>query len=353
MYKTILSIEKTDKRVNSLCGNLPQVALEQFALRCLIDEIVLTNNIEGIYSTRKEISQVLSDLSKEDKHKRFSGLVKRYVVLMHNNVDIDSCENIRSIYNDIFYDEIKENDLESLPDGKYFRKNPVIVYSATGKEIHRGLFPEEKIITVMEKALRFLNDENINRLLRISVFHYIFGYIHPFYDGNGRTSRFISSSLLAKELNYLIGYRISYTVKENISQYYKAFDICNSNKNKGDLTPFVEMFLNIIDISEKQLCEALDKRNNMLRHYCSFSKALPASNDNKIHDLYNYLIQAALFANDGISTNELEEYLDISYNTLSKYFKKIPAELLIKNKQGNRCFYKLNLDKFDEQIMQK
>lgn len=53
MYKTLLSIEKTDKKVNLLCSNLPKIALEQFAQRCLIDEIVLTNNIEGIHSTRK------------------------------------------------------------------------------------------------------------------------------------------------------------------------------------------------------------------------------------------------------------------------------------------------------------
>lgn len=354
MYKTILSIEKTDKKVNFLCSNLPKIALEQFAQRCLIDEIVLTNNIEGIHSTRKEIKQVLSNLSKEDKHRRFSGLIKKYIILMkEDNVDIDNCQSIRSIYNDIFYEEIKDSDPDNLPDGEYFRKNPVSVYSATGKEIHRGLSPEKEIIEVMEKALSFLKDDNINMLLRISVFHYLFGYIHPFYNGNGRTSRFISSSLLSKELNYLIGYRISYTIKENISEYYKSFDICNSNKNRGDLTPFVEMFLNIIDISEKQLCEALEKRNNMLRHYRSLIETLPDSEDNDIFDLYNYLIQAALFANDGISTGELMNYLEMSYNTLRKKLKIIPSELLIKSKQGNNCFYRLDLDKIDEQIIKK
>lgn len=354
MYKTILSIEKTDKKVNFLCSNLPKIALEQFALRCLIDEIILTNNIEGIHSTRKEICQVLSSLSKQDKYKRFSGLIKKYIILMkEDNVDINNCQSIRSIYNDIFYEEIKDSDPENLPDGEYFRKNPVSVYSATGKEIHRGLSPEKEIIEIMEKALSFLKDDNINMLLRIAVFHYLFGYIHPFYDGNGRTSRFISSALLAKELNYLVGYRISYTIKENISEYYKSFDVCNSNKNKGDLTPFVEMFLNIIDISEKQLCEALEKRNNMLRHYRTLIETLPASEDNDIFDLYYYLIQAALFANDGISTGELMKYLDMSYNTLKRKLKIIPSELLIKSKQGNNCYYRLDLDKLDERTIKK
>lgn len=354
IYKTLLSIEKTDKKVNSLCSELPNKALNQFAQRCLIDEIVLTNNIEGIHSTRKEISQVLSNLSKEDRHKRFSGLVKKYLILMlTENIDIDSCKSIRNIYNDIFYDEIKDSDPESLPDGKYFRKNSVSVYSTTGKEIHRGLSPEKKIIAAMERALNFLKDENINMLLRISVFHYLFGYIHPFYDGNGRTSRFISSSLLSKELNSLIGYRISYTIKENISEYYKSFDICNSSKNKGDLTPFVEMFLNIIDVSEKQLYEALEKRNNMLRHYRFLIDTMTAPEDKYTYNLYDYLIQASLFADDGISTHELEFYLDTSYNTLRKKLKAIPEDWIIKIKQGSSCFYRLNLDKIDEQIIKK
>lgn len=352
MYKTLLSIEKTDRKVNYLYSKLPKIALEQFAQRCLIDEIVLTNNIEGIHSTRKEISQVLSNLSKEDKHKRFSGLVKKYRIFMSDeNVDIDSCKNIRKIYNEIFYDEIQESDPDNLPDGKYFRKNSVSVYSATGKEIHRGMSPEKEIITTMKKALNFLKDESINILLRISVFHYLFGYIHPFYDGNGRTSRFISSSLLAKELNWLISYRISYTIKENISEYYKAFDICNSGKNKGDLTPFVEMFLNIIDISEKQLYEALEKRHNKLQHYRSLINTTIPPWDKYIYNLYDCLIQASLFSDSGISTHELEYNLDTSYNTLRKKIKEIPEDWIIKTKQGRSCFYRLDLDKLDEQII--
>ena len=66
----------------------------------------------------------------------------------------------------------------------------------SGKVIHSGIYPEEKLNEAMTAALDFLNDDNIDILIRISAFHYLFGYIHPFYDGNGRTSRFISSHLL-------------------------------------------------------------------------------------------------------------------------------------------------------------
>lgn len=352
MYQTLLSIEQTDKQVNKLCFELPEVALEQFAQRCLIDEIVISNNIEGVNSTRKEIRSILNDLKNQDKHRRFVGLVRKYNMLMNrDNIPIKRISDIRGIYDDIFYDEIKSTDKDSLPDGKIFRANSVSVYSASGKEIHRGLMPELEIISVMNKALDFLNNDNINMILRIAVFHYLFGYIHPFYDGNGRTSRFISSCCLSQELNYLIGCRISYTIKENISKYYKAFDICNSPMNKGDLTPFVEMFLNIVEISEKQLCDALSERKRALYHYLRKIKTLPYSDDESIAYLYDLLIEAYLFSDTGISTKELQEHTHSTYNTLMKNLNKIPSNLIIKSKPSQTCYYKLNLEELDKETL--
>ncbi|WP_318259784.1 Fic family protein [Ruminococcus sp. YRD2003] len=68
----------------------------------------------------------------------------------------------------------------------------------------KGLAPESKIIDTMNKSLDVFNNNDIDIFMRIAVFHYLFGYIHPFYDGNGRTSRFISSYLLSRQLNPLI-----------------------------------------------------------------------------------------------------------------------------------------------------
>lgn len=349
IFKLIISIERTNNLINRICSNLPGIALSQFQQRCLIDEIVLTNNIEGVHSTRKEISEILQDLSKNNKRERFVGLVKKYVLLMKNEtLSLQIPKDIRKIYDDIFYEEIKATDPDDLPDGQIFRKSDVGVYSPTGKKIHDGLFPESKIISVMKKSLDFLNNSNYDFLLRIAVFHYLFGYIHPFYDGNGRTSRFISSYLLSQGLNKLIGYRISFTIKENINKYYEAFKICNHYNNRGDLTPFAEMFLKIVDISMQQLYQALSERSEKLMHYVNLITQLPNADDESMCRIYDYLIQAALFSNIGISQKELEYEMGLSYNTVRSRLKRIPEELLITNKQGNRSFYLLHLKTVDE-----
>ena len=49
----LTGILRTNRKVSELCHALPRVAIQQFSKRCLIDEIILTNNIEGVRSTRK------------------------------------------------------------------------------------------------------------------------------------------------------------------------------------------------------------------------------------------------------------------------------------------------------------
>ena len=71
IFRLIISIERTNNKISQICNRLPGIALSQFQQRCLIDEIVLTNNIEGVHSTRKEISEILQDLSKNNKRERF------------------------------------------------------------------------------------------------------------------------------------------------------------------------------------------------------------------------------------------------------------------------------------------
>lgn len=349
IYKRIIAVERLDKDVAELYYSLPEIAIEQFTTRCLIDEILLTNDIEGVHSTRKEIGEILQDLSAHNKRNRFVGLIAKYVMLERRQpMSFKTCQDIRRVYDDIFYEEIKATDPENLPDGEIFRRSGVEVQSATQKVIHKGLMPESKIIEAFEQSLAVLNDNNIDIFIRIAVFHYLFGYIHPFYDGNGRTSRFISSYLLSKQLTPLIGFRLSYTIKENISKYYKAFDVCNSPHNKGELTPFVEMFLNIVEISMQQLLETLEEKKQKWDYYSQRIKTLPNAEKADISCLYDLLIQAALFSNIGIGRDELIEQLALSENTVRSRLKLIPESLLIVNRQKGKKYYLLNLDEADK-----
>ena len=343
----MLAIYKAANIVNLFCCDLPGVALEQFTTSCLIDEIVLTNNIEGVHSTRREIYSLLEGGGKST---RFYGLVQKYLMLRKGKtLEFKTCADIRAVYDELVLREVETDDPDNVPDGEIFRKGSVSVSSQTQKELHRGLYPESSIISAAEKALAFLNDESVELLYRAAAFHYFIGYIHPFYDGNGRLNRFISSYLLGSELCPLVGFRLSYTVKQNISDYYKAFGICNDPKSRGDITPFVEMFLGIVETAVTQLGEALQKRSEKLAYYRSRSELLPDAADAKMAQLYDYLIQAALFSENGIGTEELLRLFGVSRNTLQKKLGKVEAVELLQTVTKNRMkFYKLDLNAFDE-----
>ena len=349
IFSLMISIHKIDKEIRFLYYKLPKKAISQFSKRCLIDEIVLTNGIEGIHSTRREIDGVLVELGKNNRRKRFYGLVQKYVMLQkREDLPLATCQDIRKIYDDLVLKEVVEDDPKDMPDGRIFRKDSVDVVTSTQKVIHQGLYPEEKIIDAMSKSLNYLRDDSVELLYRVCVFHYLLGYIHPFYNGNGRLSRFISSYMLGKELHPILGYRLSYTIQENIKSYYNAFKVCNQPKNRGDLTPFVEMFLTIIEESTRQLLGALEDREEALDHYFEIIERLPNGTDENYHKLYFVLVQAELFSENGISTIELLEYMEESRATLKKQLQEIEKTGLLKVSQyGHAKHYGIDLDLMD------
>ena len=346
IYDASLKILQLDKAIAEIQRILPEAALIQFTKKCLIDEIKLTNDIEGVYSTRKELSSVLHEMNSKGKKRRFYGLLNKYSMLISGDeFPLNTSTDIREIYDDLVLKEVVEDCPNNAPDGEIFRKDMAEVTTPTQKVIHKGAYPEAKIIQLMEQSFNVLNQKEIPILIRISIFHYLFGYIHPFYDGNGRTSRFISSYLLSKNFEPLIGFRLSYTIKAHIKQYYDAFKDCNDEKNKGDITPFVIMFLNIILESFQNLYDALEKRRKLLFKYLECLE----KKDNlsiEIKQLACILTQASLFSEEGIIKKELCTELNISSSTLDKRLAKLrEATLLLEDKSSKSVRYLIDLDK--------
>ena len=108
--------------------------------------------------------------------------------------------------------------------------------------------------------LNFLNiPSKITPIIKIAISHYYFGYIHPFYDGNGRTSRFINSLYLSKEYDELTAISLSSMI-ENNKTYYDMFDKTNSVINKGELNYFINNFLSFIKEGQESLIEELKQK---------------------------------------------------------------------------------------------
>lgn len=351
--KLLVKIYKTINKINLLRTHLPNIAINSYIIKSLKDEIALTNEIEGVRSTRKEIEDAIDSI-KNDKSARFKELVDKYFKLISNEIiPLNNCEDIRTIYDALVLPEIEK---ENLPDGILFRKEPVQVVSATPKEKHRGIMPESKIIESLDLCLDFLKSDDIDSLIKISAFHYLFGYIHPFYDGNGRTSRFISSYLIKNELDVLLALKLSYTVKNNINKYYKAFDVCNDRKNKGDITFFVVTFLELLSQASDDLYTKIADLNDQLNYYNNIINTLvneKVLNDKQAKCIF-ILCQNRLFDDTYMNMNTLTELLEKSDTTTRKILKSLESKnLLVKSRNKNQYLYSANLDSLSSQNFTK
>lgn len=348
--RKIEEIYYISRQLDDILNQLPPIAFKYYINKNLIDEIMLTNDIEGVYSTRKEISQIIEMPDNSTKKVRLMGLVKKYQKLINGEkIPLSSCNDLRLLFDEIVLNEIDEDE---KPDGEIFRTGSVSVCTATDKEKHRGLYPEKKLIDFLNKSLDFLtNENNVGPLVKIAVFHYLFGYAHPFYNGNGRTSRFISSYLLCNILNQSIALRISYTIKNDKNKYYKAFDICNDPKNKGDITPFISSFIDIIKNAAKSSLENLESLKQRLEYYSTIHENIYNFFENDLQSKIVYiLIQNALFSSKGVFIEELKHHLECSEATIRKNIKSLIKHGLIitTEREKNKMLYELSLDDFEQ-----
>lgn len=331
--------------INGRSKGLPSVAIEQFVGQAIVDEIQQTNEVENVHSTRKEIHESMDEVQQGGHGKRFAGMIRKYILLGQEKKPLRTCQDIRKLYDDFILDEIKEENPKNVPDGIFFRKEPVAVHDSHDRNIHNGLFPESAINAAMENALAFLNDDGYDPFVRVAAFHYMFGYIHPFYDGNGRMARFISSYVLAmSDVPNVICYRLSYVIKSRRKEYYDLFKDANDRHNYGDMTSFVIGFLDMLRDAAQQTFDALSETSKKLDRYSDLLTKTNLKEDQQ--SILWILIQLSVCSPLGMDYEELGSICKMSR---SKLIHEINAmgDYVIKGKNSKKNAFHANLERLD------
>lgn len=310
----------------------------------LINEIQSTNDIEGVRSTRQEIEEALLYVDKKN-NRRFTGIVKLYKYLFEEEfTPLTKLEEIREIYNDLVFDEItNDNEL----DGFLFRKGSIKITQGE-KVIHRGNPDEESIVRDLNKFLDFLNSDDFPYLIKVMLSHYFFEYIHPFYDGNGRTGRYITCKYLSDKLDPLTALSFSHMINYHKEKYYKAFDITSRINNCGEGTMFVFMMLDIVLDGQKELIRNLEESKNMLdRTYITLES--DSKLNEKEREIMFLMSQSTLF-NGILTDNDISEILGIHRNTLRPLVKGLEDKMYIYEAKKRPTIHKLT-DTFIKKIV--
>ena len=122
-----------------------------------------------------------------------------------------------------------------------FRSGAVGIYAAD-MVVH--VAPPAKFVSGQIKDLiSWYQRSDMHPLVKSSIFHYEFEFIHPFADGNGRMGRLWHTILLGqwKELFYWLP--IETLIRSRQDGYYDAL---GRSDREGDSSKFVEMMLSVI-----------------------------------------------------------------------------------------------------------
>lgn len=141
-----------------------------------------------------------------------------------------------------------------LPEKKVGVWRPGSIYvvdEVNGKETVQYTGPDAdrlpKLIASFLKWVQVQQGTKLHPVLLAGLIHYIFISIHPFSDGNGRTTRLLVSQYL-QSVNYnfrdslsLDGYYLLHR-----KSYYQALSLGNDFDSRmyADITPFLEFFVN-------------------------------------------------------------------------------------------------------------
>ena len=332
-------IIKNSNKINLISNELPQIAVKDIIIKILSNELYKTNKIEGIESSKSQIYSSLKENGKSNKKEnKLDGIIKKYRDIMEKNFKdtqhIDSLSSFKKIYDEMFEDFEKSGNYKL--DGKYFRKDTVKVINGLGNTIHIGVNGEEAIEKNIEDLIQFMNRKDIPFLIKASISHFFFEYIHPFYDGNGRFGRYLLSLYLARKLDILTAFSVSYSISKNLDDYYKSFVEVEDVNNYGEITFFVENILKTIKSGQEMIIELLNDSIIRFNHSMEILNEIAKDLSEKENIMLQIYLQNYLFNDFEEITNAELSYIigDLTQQTINKYTQELEKKgYLLKIKQ--------------------
>ncbi len=214
------------------------------------DEAFYSSIIEGAHTTKQRTKEMVEN-KVMPKTKDEKMVLNNYHALMYilENLhkEIDE-KTILDIYEIVTKDTLEEENIsKGYRDGQnYVSSMEQIIYTP----------PEaEEVKWMMSDLIQFINnddDERIHIIIKALVIHFYFVYIHPFYDGNGRTARALTYMYLLKNgYQFFKFFSISSILKEYRTKYYKS--IKNVEDYDSDVTYFILFNLEILEKSIRKV----------------------------------------------------------------------------------------------------
>lgn len=265
----LIDIEKVKEGIKSLPVN-PKL-LQSLRETAKLSTIHYSTQIEGNRLTKEEV-KALIDSKKVVSN---TGRVRDEKEIKGYYAALDYIEKLAKTNSPISEDNIKY--IHALVTGggstkvkgtEYRQGQNVITDSATGNIVYMP--PEAKdVAELMKEFVSWINTPNdIPIPIIASIIHYQFVTIHPYFDGNGRTARLLTTLTLHKNGYDLKGiYSLEEYYAKDLQGYYEAINIGKSHnyylgRAEADITKWVEYFINGMAIAFKSVYDKAKEQKN-------------------------------------------------------------------------------------------
>jgi len=234
------------------------------------ESIVASNIIEGIVTTNNRYKQLINEkvVPKNRSEQEISGYKDAFDLINESYQYIEITPNHILQLHGIMYKKVTDKSI-----GGQYKNSQNYVSSVDEKgnvfTIFTPLDPFETRIAMDELCKEYnqaIERKTVDPLILSFIFILDFLAIHPFTDGNGRTSRLLTNLLLYR-LGFYVGKYIS--IENKIAKtkelYYDSLYESQQNwhSDGNDPTPFISYMLGIIEMAYNDLEEriALSKQN--------------------------------------------------------------------------------------------
>ncbi|MBU0579302.1 Fic family protein [Patescibacteria group bacterium] len=331
------------KQINSLINQLnqqhfPQVILAEFEKTARSISTFASTSIEGNPLPLTEVKKILKNQPQpqlQPQHLRDS----EKEVLNYNQAlqDLDQqlfkgqikfdLKLILKIQGQVIKDLLPPHQINTL------RQEPVVIRNAQTRQIIFMPPDVKDVKTLMKELINFVNKNQgkIDTLILAGIFHKQFVIIHPFMDGNGRTTRLATKFLLAQlGLNTFNLFSFENYYNQNVTRYFQQVGELGDyyDLNKLDFTTWLEYFAEgIID--------------ELMR----VQKVFPQSNQGPSSQLKDYHKKILKFIQRQgfITDHDYAQLVERAKSTRAKDFSKLIELGLIERKGQGRATYYVNV----------
>ncbi|MDR0646671.1 MAG: Fic family protein [Elusimicrobiota bacterium] len=133
-----------------------------------------------------------------------------------------------------------------------------------GSQVVHTAPPANMVPQLMGNLFDWLAKTQAHPLIKSSIFHYEFVFIHPFADGNGRVARLWQTLILSEWREVFAWLPAESMIRKYQQDYYDAIAVANKS---ADITPFLEFMLKMIDetaAGERQIRDGNEKMSKLL-----------------------------------------------------------------------------------------